>query len=96
LYLVYDGVARYKVLLKATVVADYEAIDSKVDRRHILWTIAALTVHPRPEVAKKLPESEVRHRISLTHYRVIYQIDDFQKLVTVFRIAHRRRQNSTW
>jgi mRNA-degrading endonuclease RelE of RelBE toxin-antitoxin system len=89
-------VARYKVLLKATVVAEYEAIYSKVDRRRILWTIAALTAQPRPAVGEKLPESEVRHRISLKHYRVIYQIDDFQRLVTVFRIAHRRRQNSTW
>jgi mRNA interferase RelE/StbE len=95
-YLVCVDVARYKILFKATVVKEYEAIASKAERRRVLWMIAALTDDPRPLEASKLPEHEDRHRICLAHYRVIYQIDDFQKQVTVFRIVNRGRQNSPW
>jgi hypothetical protein len=74
LFLGCDGVARYKILLKATVVREYEAIASKADRRRVLWTIAALTVDPRPAEATKLPEREDHHRICIKQHRVIYQI----------------------
>jgi mRNA-degrading endonuclease RelE of RelBE toxin-antitoxin system len=95
LFLVCDVVASYKLLLKATVAREYEEIESRADRRRILWKIAALTENPRPAEAKKLPERDDQHRICLERHRVIYQIDDFQKQVTVFRIANRRRRNST-
>jgi mRNA-degrading endonuclease RelE of RelBE toxin-antitoxin system len=95
LFLVCDVVASYKILLKATVVREYEAIASKADRRRVLWKIAALTENPRPVEAIKLPEREHQHRICLQRHRVIYQIDDIHKQVTVFRIANRRRRSST-
>jgi mRNA-degrading endonuclease RelE of RelBE toxin-antitoxin system len=90
-----DDVAPYKILFKATVVGEYEEIASKADRRRVLGTIVSLAADPRPEEARTLPEHEDQHRICLKYHRVIYQIDDSQKLVTVFRIAHRRRQHST-
>jgi mRNA-degrading endonuclease RelE of RelBE toxin-antitoxin system len=88
-------VASYKILLKATVAREYEEIESRADRRRILSKIAALMEDPRPAEAKKMPERDHQHRICLERHRVIYQIDDFQKQVTVFRIANRRRRNST-
>jgi mRNA-degrading endonuclease RelE of RelBE toxin-antitoxin system len=96
LFLVCADVARYKILFKATVVRDYEAIASKADRRRVLGMIASLTTDPRPAKARNLPEHEDRHRICLKHHRVIYEIDDSQKQVTVFRIAHRGRRDATW
>jgi mRNA-degrading endonuclease RelE of RelBE toxin-antitoxin system len=97
LFQVCDGVASYKVFLKATVAREYEEIDSKADRRRILGKIVALTANPRPAEAIKLPESDDLYRVCLAHHRVIYQIvDDPQKQVTIFRIADRRRQSSTW
>jgi mRNA-degrading endonuclease RelE of RelBE toxin-antitoxin system len=89
-------VARYKVYLKPTVVREYEEIESKIDRRRILWKIGALAKNPRCAEARKLPESEDGYRICLERHRLVCQIDDLQKQVTVFRIAHRRRQSSTW
>jgi mRNA-degrading endonuclease RelE of RelBE toxin-antitoxin system len=86
-------VAPYKILLKANVVREYEEIESRVDRRRVLWTMSALTADPRPVEAKKLPEHEDHHRICLERYRVVYRIDDLHNQVTVFRIAHRRRQH---
>jgi mRNA-degrading endonuclease RelE of RelBE toxin-antitoxin system len=96
LFQVCDGVANYKVFLKATVAREYEEIDSKADRRGILGKIVALTANPRLADAIKLPESDDLYRVCLAHHRVIFQIDDLQKQVTIFRIADRRRQSSTW
>jgi mRNA-degrading endonuclease RelE of RelBE toxin-antitoxin system len=96
LFLVCDGVARYKVCLKSTVVREYEEIESKIDRRRVLWKIGALADNPRWADSKALPESEDSYRICLAHHRVVYQVDDGHKLVTVFRIANRRRQSSAW
>jgi mRNA-degrading endonuclease RelE of RelBE toxin-antitoxin system len=95
-FLVCAGVERYKLLLKASVLREYEAIASKADRRRILWKIAALAVNPRCAEASKLPESEDHYRICLVRHRIIFRIDDPQRQVTVFRIAHRRPENSTW
>ena len=96
LFLVCDAVARYKVCLKPTVVREYEEIESRIDRRRVLWKIGALAEDPRDAEAKKLPESEDRYRICLEHHRVVYHVDDRRKQVTVFRIAQRRRQSPTW
>jgi len=48
-------VARYKVLIKAIVVKEYEAISSRRARRRILWAISGLSTEPRPAQAKQLP-----------------------------------------
>jgi mRNA-degrading endonuclease RelE of RelBE toxin-antitoxin system len=89
-------VARYKILLKESVVREYEAIAHEADRRRVLWAIGGLTDDPRPAAAKKLPEREDHLRIFTKCHRVIYEIDDFQKQVTVFRIISHGWQNSTW
>ena len=85
--------ARYKVLCKGNVLREYEAIATESDRRRVLWAIGGLTDEPRPPEARQLPEHEDCLRISIEHYRVIYEIDDNHRQVTVFRIAPHRRQN---
>src|SRR5664279_3600824 len=85
-----DSVERYKILLKANVVREYEAIYSKIERRCVLGTIAGLSEDPRPTEATKLPERVDQLRICLANYRLIYEVNDRKKQVTVFRIAHRR------
>jgi mRNA-degrading endonuclease RelE of RelBE toxin-antitoxin system len=87
-------VVRYKILMKATAAREYEALADKADRRRILAKIGRLTDDPRPGESRCLPESENYRRICVVRYRVIYRIDDFNKQVTVFRIAQRRRHNS--
>jgi mRNA-degrading endonuclease RelE of RelBE toxin-antitoxin system len=89
-------VERYKILLKANVVHEYEAIYSKVERRRVLGKIAALSGDPRPAEATKLPERVDQLRICLVNFRLIYEINDRKKQVTIFRIAHRRSQGSAW
>ena len=89
-------VARYKLLLKAVVVKEYEAITRPADRRSLLATIASLERNPRPADAGRLPEREYLRRICLGRYRLLYEINDQNKEVTVYRIVDRRTEISTW
>jgi hypothetical protein len=65
LYLGCDGVARYKILLKAAAAREYEGLASKADRRRVLSKIGALTDDPRPTESSCLPECENHRRICL-------------------------------
>ena len=44
----------------------------------------------RPHNSKKLSGGGSRWRIRVGDYRILYEIDDPQKVVKVYRIAHRR------
>jgi mRNA-degrading endonuclease RelE of RelBE toxin-antitoxin system len=96
LFVVCGGVASYKIMLKAIAAKEYEAIASEVDRRRVLGKMADLSIDPRPAEARQLAEREDQHRVHVAQHRIIYQIDQHQKQVTVFRIVHCRRQGSTW
>ncbi len=57
----------------------------------ILWQrIKVLADQPRPMQARKLRSAEKAYRLRVRSYRVIYSIDDEQKLVTVTAIRHRK------
>jgi mRNA interferase RelE/StbE len=57
----------------------------------ILWPrIKALADQPRPTQARKLRGAEKAYRLRVRSYRVIYTIDDKQKLVTIKAIRHRK------
>ena len=86
----------YKILLKASAVREYEAIYSEVERRRVFGKIAGLSVDPRPAESTTLPERVDLFRIYLVNYRLIYHVNERKKQVTVFRIAHRRCQDTAW
>ena len=56
----------------------------------VISHISALKNNPRPTGVRKIVGSESDWRISIGKYRVIYEIDDRQKAVYVFRVKHRR------
>lgn len=57
----------------------------------VLWQrIRALADQPRPVPARKLKGAERAYRLRVRRYRVIYTIDDKQKIVTVTAIRHRK------
>lgn len=51
--------------------------------------IAALAQNPRPAGAKKLV-GETGYRVRIGDYRVLYEIDDEMKRITIYRVGHRR------
>ena len=58
---------------------DYEVIDR---------AISALAQEPRPPRVKKLASGDL-WRIRVRHYRVVYHIDDKERVVIVVRVAKR-------
>jgi len=52
--------------------------------------IMGLYDDPRPRNSKKLSGGGLKWRIRLGDYRILYELDDTQKLVQIFRVAHRR------
>jgi len=51
--------------------------------------VRALQENPRPAGCKKLAERK-GWRIRFGNYRVIYKIDDTQKIITIVGVGHRR------
>jgi mRNA interferase RelE/StbE len=52
--------------------------------------IMGLYNEPRPQNSKKLSGGGLKWRIRTGDYRILYEIDDSQKIVKVYRIAHRK------
>ena len=53
-------------------------------------SINGLEKNPRPQGVKKLAGSKDGYRVRIGNYRILYTIDDQKKIVTIYRIRHRR------
>ena len=79
--------ASYDLLIKRSAAKELEALPPK-DRRRIATRIQTLANDPRPPGAEKLSGDD-KYRVRQGDYRVLYQIDDQAKAVTVVKIGHR-------
>jgi mRNA interferase RelE/StbE len=59
---------------------------SGAEKKHI----NELEKDPRPSGVKKLAGTNDAYRVRAGDYRILYTIDDRQKIVTIYRIRHRR------
>ena len=82
--------AEYRLLVKPSAAKEIEAIGTKRDRQRIVSRIQALGNEPRPAGCEKLAGISALYRIRQGHYRVIYAVNDAQRLVEVFKVGHRR------
>jgi mRNA interferase RelE/StbE len=57
--------------------------------RRVLQAIRALANDPRPSGCRKLTDRE-GWRIRVGNFRVIYDIDDGNRVVTILHVGHRR------
>jgi mRNA interferase RelE/StbE len=85
-------VASYELLIKSPAAKELERLPRK-DRERIARRIGNLASDPRPAGNEKLSGQE-RYRVRQGNYRVIYEIDDPAKQVTIVKIAHRREAYS--
>ncbi len=51
--------------------------------------ILSLETNPRPRGAKKLSNRQ-EYRLRVGDYRILYTVDDEDRVVTVFAVGHRR------
>jgi len=79
----------YEVYLEGAAERDLKRLPAETFHR-IVPSIRALAENPRPVGCRKLAGSENDWRIRIGDYRVIYEIDEDEKAVRVFRIRHRR------
>lgn len=79
----------YNVKLMPQAQKDLDGFSGKLLSR-FEEVILGLYDEPRPHNCKKLSGGGSRWRIRVGDYRVLYEIDDSQKFVNIYRIAHRK------
>lgn len=78
----------YAVELETGVRREFLSLPRRVQQQ-IADIVDDLGDNPRPLGSKKLTNQE-GYRVRKGDYRVLYVIDDRQRLVRVYRIAHRK------
>ena len=77
----------YKLLIKPAAAKELDRIPRK-DLERIVQRIQGLLENPRGPGSQKLSGQE-QYRIRQGDYRVVYQIDENDKLVLIVKVAHR-------
>ena len=77
----------YQLLIKPSARKELEQLSDSILRR-IDEAIVKLSNHPRPVGSKKLVGTPL-YRIRIGTYRVVYEIDDNRKTVTIVTVGHR-------
>jgi mRNA interferase RelE/StbE len=81
-------VASYSIQLTRSAAKELERIPLK-DRRRIVDRITALADDPRPAGSERLSGDD-KYRIRQGDYRILYEIVDYELIVAVVRVGHRR------
>jgi len=79
----------YRVEVKEHAIKELAKIKPDAGRK-ILDSLESLASNPRPRQSIKLKESASSYRLRVGDYRVLYQVDDSEKIVMIFKIGHRR------
>ena len=79
----------YELLIKPSAAKELEAVGRKSDRGRIVDKIYTLKDDPRPSRCEKLTGQD-RYRLRQGQFRILYVVDDAERVVTVVKIGHRR------
>ncbi|HEX9804623.1 MAG TPA: type II toxin-antitoxin system RelE/ParE family toxin [Candidatus Dojkabacteria bacterium] len=80
----------YKILFSKKVLKDIRKIPKPILIR-IKERILSLQTDPRPNTSTKLSGQDNLYRIRINNYRVIYTIQDSIRIITIIKIAHRKK-----
>jgi mRNA interferase RelE/StbE len=81
--------ADYNIVFARSARRELEALDSVLVNR-VLLRIERLSRNPRPRDSVKLKGPEDLWRIRVGSYRVIYAVDDDERVVDITAVRHRR------
>ncbi len=79
----------YRIEWKSSAEKELKAID----RQHIpriLEAVESLAINPFPSQSRKLRDVEKSYRIRVGDYRIVYQVDEKEGMVTIYHIRHRK------
>jgi mRNA interferase RelE/StbE len=79
----------YKIKIKRSAERDLKRFPNALFLR-INQHILALRDNPRPPGVRKLQGDLEGRRVRVGDYRIVYQVDDDAKTVTIVRVRHRR------
>ena len=79
--------ASYSLAFKKSVAKDLRSIPNK-DVHRILKRIDTLCENPRAEGCVKLSNQD-KYRVRQGVYRIVYEIQDYELIILVVKIAHR-------
>jgi mRNA interferase RelE/StbE len=82
-------VESYELFIKPSAAKELEAVGRKSDRTRIVDKIYTLKDDPRPQGCEKLTGQD-RYRVRQGQSRILYVVDDKERVVTVVKIGHRR------
>ena len=78
----------YSLFIKPSAAKEIEAIPKK-DRPRIISRIQSLAIDPRSPGCEKL-SGEDKYRIRQGLYRILYTINDYELIISVVKVGHRR------
>ena len=78
----------YEIRLRRAAQKELDAISGR-DYKMLARAVSGLEQNPRPPGVKKLADSGL-WRVRIARYRIVYAIDDENKLVTIVRVARRK------
>jgi mRNA interferase RelE/StbE len=67
-----------------------EAVAQKGRRQRLVARIEALGNNPRPSGCEKLAGYAGGYRVRQGDYRMVYTVDDAERLIVIVKIGHRR------
>lgn len=79
----------YEILLKRQVEKDLKKIDRQIVDK-IFSKIEGLKENPHPQNSLKLTNTIKTDRLRIGDYRIIYQVDEYNKRIIIFYIRHRK------
>lgn len=79
----------YRVKLRRTAEKEFEKLPPKIAGQ-VRRKIDSLAQNPRPYDCKKVKMMPGYLRVDSGEYRILYEVDDGEKLVIIARIRHRR------
>ena len=80
--------ADYRIDLTRSCAKELDELPSREVVR-LLAAIESLGSNPRPRRCKKLTGSARSYRVRVGNYRVLYEVNDLNKAVTVYAAGHR-------
>ena len=78
----------YRIIIENRAAKEIESLSDDIIQR-VTDIIKGLESNPRPHGVKKLAGKD-GWRIKIRTYRILYTIDNNQKLISVYRVKHRR------
>lgn len=81
--------ASYSLEIKRSAAREIEKLPTKKERKLIVDRITGLARDPRPAGVEKLTGGD-RYRVRRGPYRVVYEVDDTERVVRIVKVGHRR------